>query len=308
MNFLKPKFWHKKFSILSIVTWPISVIFYIIVLIRKKYSSPQKFNIPIICIGNIYIGGTGKTPLSIFISNQLKHKKKSVIIKKFYKEHDDENRLIKANTSHLILNKKRIEAIREAQKKKFDLAILDDGFQDYSFFKDLNILCFNSKQLVGNNLLFPSGPLRDKFSSLKNAQIVVINGKKNNNFEKKILDISKNINIFYTKYIPSNIKQFQNKKLLAFAGIGNPENFFDILKESNLNVQKTLSFPDHYKFNKIEIQNIIDDSVKNNLQIITTEKDYYRIKDYEFKTIEYLKLEIQMLDKNRFINRILNCL
>ena len=118
MNFLKPKFWHKKFSILSIVTWPISVIFYIIVLIRKKYSSPQKFNIPIICIGNIYIGGTGKTPLSIFISNQLKHKKKSVIIKKFYKEHDDENRLIKANTSHLILNKKRIEAIREAQKKK----------------------------------------------------------------------------------------------------------------------------------------------------------------------------------------------
>ena len=80
------------------------------------------------------------------------------------------------------------------------------------------------------------------------------------------------------------------------------------MKESNLNVQKTLSFPDHYKFNKIEIQNIIDDSVKNNLQIITTEKDYYRIKDYEFKTIEYLKLEIQMLDKNRFINRILNCL
>ena len=75
-----------------------------------------------------------------------------------------------------------------------------------------------------------------------------------------------------------------------------------------MNVQKTLSFPDHYKFNKIEIQNIIDDSVKNNLQIITTEKDYYRIKDYGFKTIEHLKLEIQMLDKNRFINKILNCL
>ena len=112
----------------------------------------------------------------------------------------------------------------------------------------------------------------------------------------------------YTKYIPSNVTQFKNKGLLAFAGIGNPENFFDILKINNLNVQKTLSFPDHYKFDKLELQKIIDDSIKNNLQIITTEKDYYRIKDYGLKSIEYLKLEIQMKDKDKFINKILNCI
>lgn len=308
MNILKPKFWQKRFSVLSIVTWPISLIFYFILIIRKKNSSPQKFNIPVVCIGNIFIGGTGKTPLSIYLLNQLKHKKKAVIIKKFYKEHIDEHKLIEANTTHLILNKKRVEALKEAQERKFDLAILDDGFQDYSIIKDLNILCFNSKQLVGNNMVFPSGPLREKISSLKNAQIIVINGDKNNDFEKKILDISENISIFYTKYIPSNVTQFKNKGLLAFAGIGNPENFFDILKINNLNVQKTLSFPDHYKFDKLELQKIIDDSIKNNLQIITTEKDYYRIKDYGLKSIEYLKLEIQMKDKDKFINKILNCI
>ena len=114
--------------------------------------------------------------------------------------------------------------------------------------------------------------------------------------------------IYYSKYTPLNIQEFQNKKLFAFAGVGNPNNFFDLLKENNLNVQKTLSFPDHYHFNKLELEKINEEGLKNNFEIITTEKDFYRIKNYGFDNIKYLKIELQIHKKDKLIKQILNYL
>ena len=108
----------------------------------------------------------------------------------------------------------------------YDSVILDDGFQDYSIKKDLNILCFNKNQLIGNGLLLPSGPLREGLNSLERADIIIINGEKDSEFEK-ILKINKNLEIYYSIYNPVNLNEFKNKELLAIAGIGNPENFSD---------------------------------------------------------------------------------
>ena len=212
--------------------------------------------------------------------------------------------MIKKTVDSLILNKDRTLALKEAEKKKFDVAILDDGFQDYAIEKDLNIICFNSKQLIGNGSIFPAGPLRESFSSLKRAKIVIINGERNKIFEKKILKISNNIKIFYSKYTPTNIEQFKNKKLYAFAGIGNPDNFFELLSEYNLNVQKKISFPDHYNFTMNELEKMTEIASKNNFELITTEKDFYRIKDYNFKKIKYLKLNLIIKEKNKLISEI----
>ncbi len=188
------------------------------------------------------------------------------------------------------------------------MAILDDGFQDYSIKKDLNILCFNSNQLIGNGMTLPSGPLRESINAIKKTQIVIINGNENKLFEEKILSISNKVKIFYSNYLPENIGEFKNKNLFAFAGIGNPNNFFKLLAENNLNVHKKLAFPDHYKFNKSEIQKMIDESFQNKLELITTEKDYFRIKDYGFKHIKFLKIKLEILEKDKFINQILNYL
>ena len=171
--------------------------------------------------------------------------------------------------------------------------------------KTLNIICFNTRQLIGNGLVFPAGPLRERLSSLERAQIVIINGEKNKIFEEKILNISKNIKIFYSEYLPINIEQFKNKKLFAFAGIGNPNNFFDLLSKYNLDVQKKISFPDHYEFKKKEIEQITEDAVNNNLVLITTEKDFYRVKDYGFKDLRYLKVDLKIEEKNKFITEVL---
>ena len=307
MKFLKPKFWESKTNILAILLIPFSILFYFIINLRKYFVSPKKFNIPVICVGNIYVGGTGKTPLSIEIANDLKLKKRNpVIIKKYYKSHKDEQMLINEITDSVILNKNRPQAIEEAERKNFDIAILDDGFQDYAIEKNFNIICFNSNQLIGNGLIFPAGPLRESFSSLKRAQIVMINGEKNKMFEEKILQISKRIKIFYSKYVPVNLDQFKNKKLFAFAGIGNPENFFKLISENNLNVQKKEFFPDHHDFTSDDIKKMIDIAKKNDFELITTEKDFYRIKDYGFNEIKYLKVDLIIEEKNKFINEIIS--
>tara|TARA_Y100000741_G_C17940684_1_gene431663 strand:- start:71 stop:544 length:474 start_codon:yes stop_codon:yes gene_type:complete len=155
-------------------------------------------------------------------------------------------------------------------------------------------------------MTFPSGPLRENINSVKRAQIILINGENDVSFERKIFNISKQTKIFYSRYILTNIESLKNKKLFAFAGIGNPENFFRLLNKSNLNVKKKFIFPDHYKFKKFEIKKMIDESLENDLKLVTTEKDYARIKEYGFKNIQEIKVKLEVQNKDLFINEILN--
>ena len=305
MKLYKPKFWSKKYSLFSILLFPISFVLQILISIKNRLMIARNFNIPVICVGNIYIGGTGKTPLSIMIAEELlNQQKKPSIIKKYYSKHKDEHDLINQKVNCLFLAKNRYLAIKDAEKSKCDVAILDDGFQDYSIKKDISILCFNERQLIGNGMTLPSGPLRENISGIKRADIVIINGDRNILFEKKIHNISKNIDIYYSKYVPVNINKFKNKKLFAFAGIGNPENFFDLLVKNNLNLKKKISFPDHHHFNKKELQVIVNESLKKNLELITTEKDYIRIKNMGIKNIGYLELKLEITKKNNLIKKI----
>jgi tetraacyldisaccharide 4'-kinase len=305
MKLNKPKFWDTKYSFIAFFLIPLTLIVILFIFLKKKITKSVKFNIPIICIGNIYIGGTGKTPASIYIAKELsKIGKKPAILRKFYKDHKDEHDLIKDNFENLILNENRVAGIKEIEKMGYDTVILDDGFQDYRIQKNLNILCFNQSQLVGNGYILPSGPLRESLSSIKNVEIVLINGEKDVEFEEKILNINKNLKIFYTSYNPVNIDQFKNKKLLAIAGIGNPNNFFQLLLKNDLNIKKKLIFPDHYEFTETEILNIVEEADNNNYEIITTEKDYFRIKDFKNDKIKYLKVSLEIQEKERLLQLI----
>ncbi len=304
MKLFKPFFWETN-NIISILLIPLSLLVRLSIFIKKTFIKKLTFKIPIICIGNIYIGGTGKTPLSIFLAQELKSMgKKPTIVKKFYKEHQDEHDLIKINFNSLILNKKRSKAIDEAIQKNFDTVILDDGFQDYRIKKDISILCFNQNQLIGNGKVIPAGPLRESFSSIKNAQIIIINGQKNLHFEKKILKENSKLSIFYTKYKPQNIEELKRKKIIAVAGIGNPINFFNLLSEYKFKIDKTIAFPDHYQFSKSEILDILNDAKENDYQVLVTEKDYYKIKKYDLKEVKFLKVRLEIDNKLDFLKKI----
>ena len=306
MKLNKPKFWDTKFSFISFLLIPFSLMVIFFVFSKKKIIKSKKFNIPVICVGNLYIGGTGKTPVSIFLASELsKLNKRPAIVRKFYKNHIDEHSMIRKKFKNLVLEKNRMNGLKVAEREKYDIAILDDGFQDCSIKKDLNILCFNQNQLIGNGLVLPAGPLRESLISLKEANIILINGKKNLMFEKKLLSINSNLEIFYSKYKPKNLNQFKGKRLFALAGIGNPRNFFELLEENNLIVEKKLSYPDHYVFNDREIQNILDDAKDKNLQIIMTEKDYYKVKNFNKDQIHYLEVELEIAEKENFIKKII---
>ena len=305
MMMIKPKFWDKKIGLISILLLPFSLIVLFLIFLKRNFTKNNSFKIPVICIGNIYIGGTGKTPMSIFLSKELvRFGKKPVIIRKFYKKHADEHGLTKNSFKSLILNSKRTAGIKEAIKSGYDVAVLDDGYQDYSIKKNLNIICFNQNQLIGNGLVLPAGPLRESLDSLTNAHIIVINGQRDKNFEDKILKVNSDLKIFYSKYKAENLNEFKDKKLFALAGIGNPENFFQLIENNNLMLEKKIIFPDHYKFSKREIQNIIFEADKNGCEIIMTEKDYFKIKNFNLKNINYLKVSLVIEEQENLLSMI----
>ena len=304
MKLKKPKFWDSsRFSFWVILLFPISILFLLFSYI-KKLQSPKNFPVPIICVGNIYLGGTGKTPLvsEIFKITKLLGKNPA-FIKKYYNYLEDEITMLK-KIGTTFVSKNRIEAIESLIENKNDLAILDDGFQDFTINNNLSIVCFNQKQWIGNGFVIPSGPLRERLSAVKRADCIVINGQADIKIENEIHKENKNIEIYYSKYRPLDINKFKNKTIIAFSGIGNPTNFFDLLRENNLLLKEVFYYPDHYNFSKTELDNLINKAKINNAVLLTTEKDYYRIDDNYKKNIEFLKIELEIENKNSFIELI----
>ena len=305
MKFKKPKFWdYKKPNIISYLLLPISLLLAILKIVIDALIKKKKYlSIKTICVGNIYLGGTGKTSLSLKINEILGSKVKSCFIKKYYSNQIDEQKIL-ANHGKLFKSKKRSSSIEQAIHEGFEVAIFDDGLQDPSINYDYNIVCFNIDNWIGNNFTIPSGPLRESIKNLKRYKNVFINGNNENidSIKKYIYNIDPNIKIYQGEYIPLNISEFdKNDKYLIFSGIGNHKTFMTMLRNNNINIIKDLEFPDHYKYSQKDIDDIISISKKLNCKIMTTEKDYMRLNNNK---IFYIKSELKILNQETFINDI----
>ena len=309
MNLKKPKFWDQKNpGILAYLLLPISIIINLLNLLQKK-SKFKNLKIKTICVGNIYIGGTGKTSLCINISKILnKENIKSCFVKKFYSNQVDEQKLLE-NHGRLFLKKQRLNALNDAVKEGYKIAIMDDGLQDASIDYDLKFVCFNNINWIGNGLTIPSGPLREKITRLKDYQNVFLNGNLENieNIKKTILKINSKINIHIGKYQALNIEEFDKKyNFIIFSGIGNHQTFVSMIKNYGLKVYKDIEFPDHYKYSNNDINKILKLANNNNCKVITTEKDYLRLNKIQKNQIKFIKSELKIIDELKLINTILN--
>ncbi|MFL2902970.1 MAG: tetraacyldisaccharide 4'-kinase [Candidatus Pelagibacter sp.] len=298
MDLKKPFFWEKK-NFISFLLLPFSLITFTLNL-RKIFLKKKKFTIKTICVGNIYIGGTGKTSLSIKLYKILKKNFHIVFVKKKYVDQLDEKYLLDSH-GEVINDFERTDSLLKAQNKNFDLAILDDGLQEKKITYDLSIVCFNPSYGFGNGFLLPAGPLRENISELANYDAIFINGEKRN---KNVITTIRvfNKNIFYTNYFPLNLNKFnRKKKYLFFCGIGNPHEFENTLKKFHFKIDEKLIFPDHHNYRNSEINEIKKLAKEKNLEIITTEKDFKRLSNKNKKIIKFLKIELRIENLNKFL-------
>ena len=292
---MKPKFWDKNnLSLQSILLYPLTFIIDIINLLTF-FKKPKKYsNIKTICIGNIYIGGTGKTPLVDYLAKNLNKRFKTAIIKKKYKSHLDEKKLLEKNNK-VYFNKDRKVSLMQAIKEKFELAIFDDGLQDKNIRYNLRIVCFNSFVFAGNELRLPSGPLRESLNNLRKYDAVFITGRlKNKQFTNRIKQINPKIAVFNGEYVSTNFYKYKKHKYLTFSGIGNPTGFISTLKKYGIKYKSNIIYPDHYNYSDNEIKNIKKIAKEKNLKILTTEKDFNRIPNKLKKNINFIKINLKI--------------
>ena len=316
-----PGFWQKKNNLIEkiiiLLLLPFTFIYYLASKFDKKLTKKNKVGIPVISVGNINTGGSGKTPFVIYLVNLLKKEKinshvisrgylgnlhgpvKVDLKKHSYKDVGDEALLLAKETTTWV-SKNKFEGTLMATLNGADVVILDDGLQNYSIHQDLKIMIVDGGFGFGNQFLLPSGPLRETISfGIKKSDMLIIFNKDENDIEKKIKN---KITIIHANSKIKNFSQLKNKKIVGFSGIGRSEKFHSSLKDQKLNIINFFPYPDHYSYNKKEINNLINYAKKNNAVLVSTLKDKQRINIDQRKKISFLDLKIEVKEEKNLIN------
>ena len=291
MQLIIPKFWRKKRSLIALFLFPFSVIYHLISKInywlksRNIYVSKAK----IITIGNINIGGVGKTPVCLSLAEKMNDfNKKLVILTRGYggteegplmvkasddsKKFGDEAVLLAQNFSTYVA-KDRLKGIKFLEELGFEIIITDDGLQDPRFKKDLSILVVDGEFGLGNGLIFPAGPLRESFSSgVKKADLCV--------------------------FIEKCEFKIESDKLL----IANIE--IKISLDNKNYIIDQFKFGDHHQFKDQELESLILLAKEKKVDLITTEKDYTRIKEKYREYIKTLPIRITWQNEEKLKNHL----
>ena len=304
MKFNKPKFWDlREPNLLSYLLSPLTL-FIRLNNLYLKFISKKKFKkIISICVGNIYLGGTGKTPTTLKLYDLLKKTNlKVVTAKKFYSDQKDEQ-IILNNKSKFISLKNRSEIFKKAIEENFDLVIFDDGLQEKKVDYDVKFVCFDTKNWIGNGCLIPSGPLRENIESLKKYDGVFLKHDSEDIntqvISSKIKKINPNIRIFNTFIKIKHTNKFNlTNKYYVFSGIGNSNSFKDILIKNNFEIVEEKIFPDHYDYQTEDLVKILDEAKKMDAQIITTEKDFVKIPNQYKDNINFLEIDLSIPEED----------
>ena len=315
-----PNFWFKR-NWLSFVMMPFSWIYIFLGFLRTKATQEIRLSQKVICVGNITLGGSGKTQVVAWLARVLKQQKISfVIITKAYKSELKVARLVEETDVAKEVGDESI-MLREygcviaAKRIKYALplinqinprvVILDDGMQNQLLKKDLQILAIDSLSGIGNNMIFPSGPLRESMATgLAKSDFIFMIG----NNQCKDFNLIQNINLSQKPYFKASIKLRedldQNIEYIAFAGIANPEKFYLLLSQNNFKIKQHISFGDHHNYSNNDIRRLVDLAKLNNCSLITTEKDYVKMDSKYKDLITCAKVNLQFENEQKCIDLI----
>ena len=309
--------WYKK-SLWLYLLYPFSLLFsYLTTRRRRKYIKniieSYKPNVPIIVVGNLTIGGTGKTPLVKHIATELINRGyKPGIVSRGYggkfketlevtedtpvKETGDEAQILAKLNIPFYIDKNRVRAVKELTKRhNCDVIISDDGLQHYQMDRDIEIAVIDGKRRFGNNLTFPAGPLRESKKRLKSVDFIVNNTGPTEEGEF-LMNISPSKFVHLKSGKSYNVDNWpMHKQIHAVAGLGNPGRFFDLLDKLGFDIIRH-PFPDHHKFLTSDIFYL------DHLPIVMTEKDASKCKDFDNNKIWFLTIDADV--SNKFIDKL----
>ena len=312
-----PKFWYQPSSWKATFLLPLGYLYNILTYLRRKLGKHQKYDCQVICIGNLNVGGTGKTPTAIALADHfLKKGLKVHIVSRGYKgkfqgtflvnprkhkseEVGDEPLLMSEFTS-VWVSRKRNSGIAAAEKAGAQIVLLDDGFQDPSFHKDFSIIVVDGERGFGNKKCMPAGPLRENISQgFKQADALFIVGPSLYNFD----DFPNHLKIIHSKLKPLETgMNWKEGKYLAFAGIADPNKFFTTLQSIGANLTDCVALSDHQRLNAQILKRLEGRAERAHAQLVTTEKDAVRLPTALRKKVLSLPVRIEFNNKNELEN------
>ena len=291
-----PRFWWDKPGAAAALLSPFATI-YGTIAARRLAQPGERVGIPVICVGNPTVGGSGKTPAAIAIAGMLiAAGERPMFLTRGYGgrlagpvmvepahtavQVGDESPLL-AHVAPTVVASNRVAGARLAVERGASVIVMDDGFQNPSLAKELSILVIDGKRGVGNAHVLPAGPLRAPLEpQLDRANAILIVGDVAGAASLTAAAQARGLPLFHAQFVPdpAAVAALAGKQVLAFAGIGDPEKFFVTVTQAGIEAPVRRGFPDHHRYTPKQAAALLRDAKRNNLMPLTTEKDFVRIK------------------------------
>jgi tetraacyldisaccharide 4'-kinase len=314
-----PEFWQAQNTgsrLLAAALSPLGYLYGASVAWKANHAAPYRARAKVICVGNLTVGGTGKTPVAIAIAQMLPGRKIFFLSRGYgggekgplrvtssaTAQAVGDEPLLLAQTGPTIVAADRSEGAKLADAEGADVIIMDDGHQNFALAKDLSIVVVDGESGFGNGRILPAGPLREPVQQgLRRADAIVIVGDR----KSPLPDFS--VPAFSVRLEASCPPQLNGGRVLAFAGIGRPEKFFHALPPLGLRLMQTKAYADHYFYTPSDIEDLKTSARNLNAQLVTTEKDYLRLAPLEREGISAVPVRAVFKDSStlqRLLDRL----
>lgn len=293
----EPGFWYRPRSPKSHLLSPLGAL-YGAITARRMARKGSDAGIPVICVGNYHVGGAGKTPTVLALTRLLRDLGETpVVLSRGYGGHlrgpvmvdrarhtaadvGDEPLMMVRDVPVAVAHD-RLDGVALAKSQAATVILMDDGFQNPRLLKDASLIVIDSERGLGNSKVFPAGPLRAPLKAQlarTDALVLIGDGHAADDVAAELLRRGKPALRARLKPDAASIVQLHGKKVFAFAGIGDPERFFRSLRASGVEVARTRPFADHHMFSPPELAALAADAQREQLMLVTTEKDLARLR------------------------------
>jgi tetraacyldisaccharide 4'-kinase len=292
----EPGFWHRPSSFVSLLLLPLGAL-YGAVAARRLQREGFAAGIPVLCVGNYHVGGAGKTPTVKALSGMLRDLGETpVVLSRGYggrlrgpikvdpERHASidvgDEPLMLARTVPVVVARDRISGVALARSQGASVILMDDGFQNPAIAKDASLIVIDGDRGIGNGRVLPAGPLRAPLPpqlARTDALIVVGDGTAAAPVAAAVAAQGKPVLRAHLKPDQASLASLSGKRVLAFAGIGDPARFFRTLRAGGIEVVRERAFADHHPFSNSEIEILIKEAKRDGLTLVTTEKDLARL-------------------------------